>query len=343
MEIWEKKIMRFSRKPLQILHSSFIIHHSSFPLSPFFQSAKLLPEFKEMVQGAGMNEILKKVFLSNSVVEMEIRDPKIARKHRAGQFIIFKLHEQGERIPLTVADKDPEKGTLTIIFQQVGKSTTELGGMNPGMFLLDLVGPLGTPTHIEKYGTVVCIGGGIGTAPIHPITQAMKQAGNEVIAILGARNKELIIMEDKMRKASDEIIITTDDGSYCNKGFVTDSLKSLIQKGRKIDKVVAVGPVLMMKAVCKATEEYGISTMVSLNPIMLDGTGMCGACRVSVGNETKFVCVDGPEFDGHKVDFDQLMKRQRMYVTQEREAMDKFMYRQGCQNPDGQKCRTRGE
>lgn len=288
-----------------------------------------------------MNEIVRRTILSNSVVEMEIKSPKIAKKHKAGQFIIFKTSEQGERIPLTVADKDPEKGTITIIFQQVGRSTTELGALAPGSVLLDLVGPLGSPTHIEKFGLVVCIGGGIGTAPIHPITQAMKRAGNEVIAILGARNKELIIMEEKMRQASNELVVTTDDGSYGKKGFVTDALKSIIARGKKVDLVVAVGPVPMMKAVCKVTEDPLIPTMVSLNPIMLDGTGMCGACRVSVGDQTKFVCVDGPEFDGHKVNFDQLMRRQRMYIKEERESMDELLYQQGCANPDGQTCRPR--
>jgi NAD(P)H-flavin reductase len=271
-----------------------------------------------------MNKILEKEFISPQVFRMAVEAPDIARKRKAGQFIILRTCDSGERIPLTIADADAEKGTIELIVQIVGKSTKELSKLEAGDELCDFVGPLGRPTHIELFGTVVIVGGGVGIAPSHPIAQAMKAAGNEVISILGGRSKDLVIMEDKMTVCSDRVLITTDDGSYGQKGLVTDALQKLIDEGVKIDMVVAVGPPIMMKFVTLLTKKYDIPTLVSLNTIMVDGTGMCGACRVTVGDSTKFVCVDGPEFDGYKVDFDEMMKRQRMYEVQEKESMDRY-------------------
>jgi len=271
-----------------------------------------------------MNKILEKEFISPQVFRITVDAPDIARKRKAGQFIMLRTCEVGERIPLTIADADAEKGTIELIIQVVGKSTKELSKLEAGDEICDFVGPLGRATHIELFGTVVIIGGGVGIAPSHPIAQAMKAAGNNVISILGGRSKDLVIMEDKMGACSDRVIITTDDGSYGEKGLVTDALQKLIDEGLKIDMVVAVGPPIMMKFVALLTKKYDIPTLVSLNTIMVDGTGMCGACRVTVGDSTKFVCVDGPEFDGHKVDFDEMMKRQRMYEVQEKESMDRY-------------------
>jgi NAD(P)H-flavin reductase len=271
-----------------------------------------------------MNKILEKEFISPQVFRMTVEAPDIARKRKAGQFIILRTCDAGERIPLTIADADAERGTIELIVQIVGKSTTELSKLEVGEMLRDFVGPLGRPTHIELFGTVVIVGGGVGIAPSHPIAQAMKAAGNNVISILGGRSKDLVIMEEKMTACSDRVLITTDDGSYGQKGLVTDALQQLIDEGVKIDMVVAVGPPIMMKFVSLLTKKYDIPTLVSLNTIMVDGTGMCGACRVTVGEGTKFVCVDGPEFDGHKVDFDEMMKRQRMYEKQEKESLDRY-------------------
>ncbi|MDH5187219.1 MAG: sulfide/dihydroorotate dehydrogenase-like FAD/NAD-binding protein, partial [candidate division WOR-3 bacterium] len=247
------------------------------------------------------------------------------QKVQPGQFVVLRIYEEGERIPLTIADTDKEKGILKIVFQEVGKSTKLLGTLKAGDEIVDLIGPLGRATKIEKFGTVVCIGGGVGTPEIYPVAKALRQADNKVISIIGARSKNLLIMEKEMRDASDELYITTDDGTYGQKGFVTDELKRIIDRGTKIDHVLAVGPVVMMKAVSKLTQPYNIPTLVSLNPIMLDATGMCGVCRVEVGGETKFACVDGPEFDGHKVDFDLLIARQRIYLKEEKESMELFM------------------
>jgi len=270
-------------------------------------------------------KILEKQILSQGVFRMVLDGPRIAKKRKAGQFVVIRIHEQGERIPLTIADADPEKGTVTIIYQVAGKSTSHLSDLNVGDEVLDLVGPLGKPTHIEKIGTVACIGGGIGVAPVYPITQAMKNAGNHVISIIGARNKDLIIMENEMKAVSDEMVITTDDGSYGYRGFVSQALEDkYLILGKKIDMVVAIGPVPMMRAVCDVTRKYNVPSVVSLNSIMVDATGMCGACRVSVGGKTKFVCVDGPEFDGHQVDFKELIDRQRIYLTDEKECMDHY-------------------
>ena len=271
-----------------------------------------------------MNKILEKEFISPQVFRLAVEAPDIARKRKAGQFIILRTCDVGERIPLTIADADAEKGTIELVVQIVGKSTNELSKFEVGDEICDFVGPLGRPTHIELFGTVIIIGGGVGIAPSHPIAQAMKAAGNNVISILGGRSKDLVIMEDKMAACSDRVLITTDDGSYGEKGLVTDALQKLIDEGLKIDMVVAVGPPIMMKFVALLTKKYEIPTLVSLNTIMVDGTGMCGACRVTVGDSTKFVCVDGPEFDGHKVDFDEMMKRQRMYEVQEKESMDRY-------------------
>ena len=270
-----------------------------------------------------MYKIVSKLELSNGVFQMEIEAPQIAKKVQSGQFIILRINKEGERIPLTVADYDRQKGLVKIIFQAVGKSTKLLGNMSQGEYILDFVGPLGKKSEIASdLGTVVCIGGGIGVAPIHPVARAMKEAGNKVISVIGARNKDILIMEDDMKKVSDEVIITTDDGSYGIHGFVTDALKQIIDRGEIPSVVYAIGPVVMMRSVAEATRAAGIKTIVSLNPIMIDGTGMCGCCRVSVGGETRFACVDGPEFDGHQVDFNELMMRLGMYRAEEEKAKD---------------------
>jgi ferredoxin--NADP+ reductase len=264
-------------------------------------------------------KIIKKQQLAPSVQLFEVEAPLIARKAKPGQFVILRVNEEGERIPLTIADFNRETGSITLIFQEVGASTVELGRLNEGEALLDLVGPLGKATHIEKFGRVVCVGGGIGIAPVYPIARGMKEAGNEVISIIGARSEDILIYEEEMKAASDELIITTDDGSKGRKALVTQPLKELLDSDKTIDLVVAIGPVIMMKFVAETTRPYGVHTVVSLNPIMVDGTGMCGGCRVSIGQENKFACVDGPEFDAHKVDFESLMARQRMYKPHEKQ------------------------
>ena len=268
-----------------------------------------------------MHKILAKEKLAENVFLMRVEAPLLAEERKPGQFIILSVDEDyGERIPLTIADADPEEGSITIIFQQVGHTTTLLGRMDVGDGIAAVVGPLGAPTHIEKFGTVVCVGGGIGVAPLHPITQAMKEAGNHVVSIIGARSKDLVILEDRMSKLSDELIVCTDDGSYGRHALVTEPLKEICERDAKPDLVVAIGPPVMMKFCSETTRPYGVKTMVSLNTIMVDGTGMCGGCRVTVGDETKFVCVDGPEFDGHQVDFDGMISRLQAYRAQEQEA-----------------------
>lgn len=257
-----------------------------------------------------------------TVILNEIEAPLIARKAKPGQFVILKANEEGERIPLTMAETNPEKGTLTIIYMVVGKSTALFKSLNVGDGYQDVIGPLGKPTHLEKVGKVVCVGGGTGVAVLHPITRALKEIGNEVICIVGARNKDLLILEDQMKAASNDLRICTDDGSYGRHGFVTDELKDVLDNNKDIQFAVAIGPVPMMKFVCKMTKEYNVKTLVSLNPIMVDGTGMCGGCRVSVGGETKFACVDGPEFDGHEVDYDELMNRLQAYCEDEKKCYD---------------------
>lgn len=279
-----------------------------------------------------MFEILQKERIGPGVNRAVISAPDIARAHHPGQFIILRTHEAGERIPLTVADKDVAKGTITLIWQEVGVSTYYFGTMCVGDKLHDLAGPLGKPTHIEKFGTVVCVGGGIGVAPLYPITKGMHDAGNHVITILGARTEGLLIMVDDMKKVSDETIIATDDGSFGFHGFVTQVLQNVIDEGKNPALCVAIGPVPMMKAVVGVTRKANLPTVVSLNPIMVDGTGMCGACRVEVDGKTMFGCVDGPEFDGFQVDFDLLWKRLAMYKGPELIALNKFRESdRGCQ------------
>lgn len=279
-----------------------------------------------------MFEILKKERIGPGVNRAVISAPAIAQAHKPGQFIILRTHENGERIPLTVADKDAEKGTITLVWQEVGVTTYYMGTMCVGDKLVDMCGPLGKPTHLEKFGTVVGVGGGIGVAPLFPITKGMHDAGNHVITIIGARTEGLLIMTEDMKKVSDETLIATDDGSFGIHGFVTQVLQNLIDKGTKIDLCVAIGPVPMMKAVVNVTKKAQLPTVVSLNPIMVDGTGMCGACRVEVAGKTKFGCVDGPEFDGFDVDFDLLTKRLAMYKGPELIALNKFRETpRGCQ------------
>ena len=268
-------------------------------------------------------KVLKKELLSPGVYRFDVSAPRIAKKTQPGQFIILRASEEGERIPLTVADFDREKGTITIIFQVVGASTEILASLKEGDDILNFVGPLGKKSDVEPgLGTVVCIGGGIGVAPVYPIARGMKEAGNKVISIIGAKTKDILIMEQEMRAISDETLVTTDDGSYGIKGFVTTAFQELVDRGEKIDIVYAIGPVVMMQSVVEATRPLGIKTIVSLNPVMVDGTGMCGGCRVQVGDETKFACVDGPEFDGHLVDFAGLRARQGMYRDMETEEKD---------------------
>ncbi|MDP8212810.1 MAG: sulfide/dihydroorotate dehydrogenase-like FAD/NAD-binding protein [Candidatus Zapsychrus exili] len=267
-----------------------------------------------------MNKIIQKIQLSEEVFKIMVEAQLISEECLAGQFILLQVDENGERIPLTIVDSDKEKGTIDLIFQAVGKTTHLLAELNVGDEILNLVGPLGTPTHIEKLGTVVCVGGGIGVAPAYPIAKAMKAAGNKLIVIIGARNKDLIILEEEMKEIADELIICTDDGSYGQKTLVTGPLKELCEKDNKPDLVVAIGPPIMMKFCAETTRPYEVSTVVSLNTIMIDGTGMCGGCRVTVGDKVKFVCVDGPEFDGHLVDFDNMMQRLKTYKKHEDKA-----------------------
>ena len=269
-----------------------------------------------------MNKIVRKKQLSQVIAEIEISAPHIAKSQKPGQFVIIRVDDKGERIPLTIANSNKEKGTVTIIVQAIGKTTVKLNAMEEGESIADVVGPLGKPSHIEHFGRVVTIGGGVGTAIAWPTTRAFKEAGNEVISIIGARTKELLILEDEMRAVSDRVIVTTDDGSYANKGFVTDSLKGLIDNNLIPNLVLAIGPVPMMRAVSELTKKYAIPTVVSLNPIMLDGTGMCGVCRVSVGGKTMFACVDGPEFDAHEVDFAGLMQRLKVYQKEEKLSLE---------------------
>jgi ferredoxin--NADP+ reductase len=265
------------------------------------------------------NTIVRKEKLSPVLTLFEIRAPLIARSAQAGQFVIVWTGEHGERLPLTISDHDPEKGTITLIFQEVGRGTIELGRLDEGEAIPSLAGPLGKPTEIENFGTAVVIGGGVGTAIARPVAAALKKAGNELITIVGAREQSLIILEDEMKAISDQLIVTTDDGSYGRKGLVTEPLKELLDS-KKIDIVVAIGPMPMMRAVAKTTEPYGVKTIVSLDPIMIDGTGMCGGCRVTVGGKTMFTCVDGPDFDAHQVDWDELRSRKAFYFEQEQKA-----------------------
>ncbi|MDD7173948.1 MAG: sulfide/dihydroorotate dehydrogenase-like FAD/NAD-binding protein [Clostridiales bacterium] len=269
-----------------------------------------------------MFKIIKKERLNPTVSKMVIDAPFIARKAQPGQFIIFRTHEDSERVPLTIAGYDREAGTVTIIYQIVGGSTMELDQMEEGQYLNDFVGPLGVPTHTDGLKKVAVVGGGVGCAIALPVTQKLHELGCEVHAVVGFRNKDLVILEDEFKAASDKMIMMTDDGSHGEKGLVTAALERLIQEGNQYDEVIAIGPLVMMKFVCAVTKKYGVKTVVSMNPIMIDGTGMCGGCRLTVGGETKFACVDGPDFDGHLVDFDEAMKRGSMYRDFEQHARE---------------------
>lgn len=259
-----------------------------------------------------MNKIVDKEYFSANVVKLEVEAPLIARSRKAGHFVIIRVGEKGERVPLTIAASDTTKGTITLVTQAVGESSKKICALNVGDYITDVVGPLGQATHIENFGTVVCAGGGVGVAPMLPIIEAMKKAGNRVISVLAARTKDLVILEEQVAKYSDEVIVMTDDGSYGQKGLVTNGVESVINR-EKVDLCVTIGPAIMMKFVSLLTKKYNVPTMASLNTIMVDGTGMCGACRVTVGGKTKFVCVDGPEFDAHQVDFDEMLMRLKAY------------------------------
>ncbi|MGB9234972.1 MAG: sulfide/dihydroorotate dehydrogenase-like FAD/NAD-binding protein [Terriglobales bacterium] len=271
-----------------------------------------------------MFKILNAQFIAPGIKRFVIEAPRIARKQRAGQFVIIRVNETGERIPLTIEKSDPEKGTVNIVVQSIGKTTHLLNSLETGDSILDMVGPLGKPSEIEKFGTVVVMGGGVGTAMAYPTASAMKRAGNRVITIIGGRNRDLVLLENEMREVSDTVFVTTDDGSYADKGLVTDKLRQLIENGTRIDLVLAVGPIPMMRAVADMTRKERIKTMVSLNPIMIDGTGMCGGCRVLVEGKSEFACVDGPEFDAHRVDFAILVQRNAMYRDAEKRSMENY-------------------
>ncbi len=272
-----------------------------------------------------MYKILLRQDLVPNIHLFKLDAPAIARKAQPGQFVVVRIDEKGERIPLTIADWDRKEGSVTIVFMEVGATTHRLATLKAGDSITNFVGPLGVPTHIEKYGTVVCVSGGFAVAVIMPIARAMKERGNKVISIMGARSRNLIFWEDELRRVSDQLIVTTDDGTYGRKGLVTEPLKELVSGGQKVDRVIAIGPSVMMKFCAKTTEPFGVKTIVSLNPIMVDGTGMCGCCRVSVGGVTKFACVDGPDFDGHQVDWDLLLARQRVYLDEEKRSFDEWL------------------
>lgn len=276
-----------------------------------------------------MYKILERQDLVPGIHLLKMEAPNIAKKAKPGQFVVIRIDEKGERIPLTIADWDEKEGSVTIVFMEVGTTTHRLATLGTGDAIADFVGPLGIPTHIEKFGTAVCVAGGFAVAVIKPIAQAMREKGNKVISILGARNKDLLFWEDELRQVSNRLIVTTDDGSYGRKGVVTEPLKEFLESGEKIDRVMAIGPTVMMKFCAKTTEPFGVKTIVSLNPIMVDGTGMCGCCRVSVGGVTKFVCVDGPDFDGHQVDWDLLFARQRTYLDEEKHSFERWQCQSG--------------
>lgn len=270
-----------------------------------------------------MSKIVGKEYFSENVVKLEVEAPLIAKARRAGHFVIVRVGEKGERIPLTIASSDESKGTITLVVQKIGVSSSKLSALNVGDEITDLVGPLGKATHIENFGTVVCAGGGVGVAPMLPIVEALKKAGNRVVTVLAARTKDLVILEEQMRKHSDEVIIMTDDGSYGKKGLVTNGVEEIINR-EKVDLCVTIGPAVMMKFVSLLTKKYEVPTVASLNTIMVDGTGMCGACRITVGGKTKFVCVDGPEFDAHEVDFDEMLMRLSAYKEEEQNDLYKI-------------------
>lgn len=285
---------------------------SKFKVEPNSEKLKI----KKMFQIVKKQEMAK-----GTIIRFDISAPKIAKKIKAGQFVIIRVNETGERIPLTVADKDDFAGIITIIFQVVGKTTALMRSLNEGDILMDVVGPLGRPAEVEKMGTVVMVGGGTGVAILYHVAKAFKEAGNYVIGIMGAQEKDMLILENEMRAVCNEIVVTTDDGSYGERGFVTQPLKKYLEERFDIKLIYTIGPIIMMKNVCKLTEKYNVKTMVSLNPIMIDGTGMCGGCRVKVNNETKFCCVDGPDFNGHEVDFEELINRNSLYLKQEKDSL----------------------
>jgi ferredoxin--NADP+ reductase len=268
--------------------------------------------------------------LAPGVHVLEVEAPRVARKTQPGQFVMVRVCEAGERIPLTIADMAPARGTVTLVVQAIGKTTRLMGRLRAGDTILDVVGPLGTPTHIAAFGTACCVGGGFGIAALHPVARALTAAGNEVISLLGARRADLVLLEDAMRRVSRRVEVATDDGSAGHRGLVTDLLRRLLEAGTGLDRVIAIGPLPMMRAACDVTAERAIPTIVSLNPIMVDGTGMCGACRVRVGGVTRFACVDGPDFDGHQVDFDELATRQEAYRAQERQALERYEAAEMC-------------
>jgi NAD(P)H-flavin reductase len=277
-----------------------------------------------------MYRIVTREDLTPEIHLFEIAAPDVARKAQAGQFVVVRADETGERIPLTIADWNREKGTVTVVFMEVGKTTRKFATFKAGESIANFAGPLGLPTHIEKFGTVVCVAGGFAIATIVPIARALKDAGNKVISIMGFRSKNLVFWEDRLRNVSDELIVTTDDGTYGRKGVVTVPLKELLEGSEKIGRVIAIGPTVMMKFSSLTTQPFGVKTIVSLNPIMVDGTGMCGVCRVSIGDVTRFTCVDGPDFDGHLVDWDELMARQRTYCDEEKRSLDMWQHSCGC-------------
>jgi NAD(P)H-flavin reductase len=275
-----------------------------------------------------MFRVIYRETLAAKIHLFKIEAPAVARKAAAGQFVIVRIDEKGERIPLTIADWDQKEGSVTVVFMEVGATTFRLASLKAGDFIADFVGPLGVPSHIDKFGTVVCVAGGVGVAPVVPIARALKEKGNKIISILGARSKDLLFWEDKLRGVSHQLIVTTDDGTYGRKGVVTEPLKELLEN-EKVDRVIAIGPTIMMKFCAKTTEPFGVKTIVSLNPIMVDGTGMCGCCRVAVGGVTKFACVDGPDFDGHQVDWDLLSARQRTYLDEEKRSFEQLQAQMG--------------
>ena len=271
-----------------------------------------------------MFRIISRDTLAAKIHLFKIEAPAVAKKAQPGQFVVVRVDERGERIPLTIADWDEKEGSVSMVFMEVGATTFRLAQLKAGESIADFVGPLGVPSDIEKFGTVVCVAGGVGVAVITPLAEALKENGNNIISILGARNKDLLFWEDKLRNASHQLIVTTDDGTYGRKGVVTEPLKELLESGEKIDRVIAIGPTVMMKFCAKTTQPFGVKTIVSLNPIMVDGTGMCGCCRVLVGDTTKFACVDGPDFDGHQVDWDLLTARQRIYLDEEKRSFERW-------------------
>ena len=277
-----------------------------------------------------MNKIVEKEYFSEKVVKIVVEAPEIARSRKAGNFVILRVGEKGERFPLTIAGADPEKGTIILVVQTVGVSSSKLAALQPGDFITDLVGPLGKATHVEKKGTILAAGGGVGVAPMLPIVEAYKKAGNRVISVIAARSRDLIILEEQIREWSDEVVVMTDDGSYGRQGLVTVGMEEVILR-EKVDECIVIGPAIMMKFAALLTKKYNIPTLASLNTIMVDGTGMCGACRVTVGGKTRFTCVDGPEFDAHQIDFDEMLMRMGAYRNEEKQAFDHYVHQCQCQ------------